>query len=107
MKNILCIVLLALLTLTGCNLPSDSIFAPKPFRMGPPPPGNETFRLGWKHGCNTGLSTMGPNYYKSFYRFEQDPMMTSNAEYYKAWKDAYTYCRQYMFKWVDFAWDKK
>lgn len=100
------ILLLSLgLATSSCNLSSESMFAPRPFRMGDPPDGNPEFKLGWKHGCNTGMSTMATSYYKSFYRFNQDPEMITNQDYYKAWKDGYTYCRQYMFKWTNWAWD--
>lgn len=57
---------------------------------------------GWNDGCDTGLSTMNPSFYKAFYKFKQDPDMFANPVYYKAWKDAYTYCRHYSFRYV---WD--
>ncbi|MCD6034977.1 MAG: hypothetical protein K0R63_718 [Rickettsiales bacterium] len=80
--------------------------APRPFAMGDTPPGTATFRKGWEEGCHTGLATMTTDYYKSFYTFEQDPYMINNSEYYEAWKDAYTYCRQYAFKWTLWSWDR-
>ncbi|MEM7617232.1 MAG: hypothetical protein AAF195_02495 [Pseudomonadota bacterium] len=106
-----CIMLLFLLSvmLIGCRIQStpDNILAPWPFRMGGTPEGSKEFKLGWEHGCHTGLSTMVTSGYKTFYSFEQDPTMTQNADYYKAWKDAYTYCRQYSFKWTMWSWDQK
>lgn len=77
--------------------------APKPFRMGgPDKDADPEYLSGWEDGCNTGLSTMNHGYYKSFYAFKQDAYKVDNPVYYKAWKDAYTYCRQYSFR---FVWD--
>ena len=82
----------------------DSKMAPIPFKMTRPDPnkGSPEYLKGWDDGCKTGLSTMITGYYKSFYQFKQDPYMTSNATYYKAWKDAYGYCKNYAFR---FSWD--
>lgn len=80
-----------------------SFFAPKPFRMGGPDKDADPMYLsGWEDGCHTGLSTMNHGYYKSFYKYKQDPYKANNPVYYKAWKDAYTYCRHYSFR---FVWD--
>jgi len=67
-----------------------------------------TYQYGWKHGCESGLATMSNSLYHSAYRFKIDPAMRHHAlvtdpagrrsdapEYYKAWKDAYEYCRAY------------
>lgn len=99
-------IVIALIALAGCRgqiFSSGNPIAPKPFRMGGPdknaPP---DYLEGWNDGCNTGLSTMVNGYYKSFYKFEQDPYKISNPRYYKAWQDAYHYCRQYSFR---FTWN--
>lgn len=101
--------LFILLTLiSGCVVPwkifsADSKFAPKPYRMGSPPKdANPDYLEGWNDGCETGLSTMNHSYYKSFYKFKQDPYKLNNERYYKAWRDSYHYCRQYSFR---FVWD--
>ena len=91
---------------TGCRgqiFSADNPLAPKPFRLGgPPKDSHPDYLKGWEDGCNTGLSTMVPGYYKSFYAFQQDAYKVNNPVYYKAWKDSYTYCRQYAFRYV---WD--
>jgi hypothetical protein len=73
--------------------------------MNVPQEGTEMFKLGWSHGCETGLSTMVPSNYKTAYSFAQEPKFITNQEYYKAWKDSYTYCRHYSFKWTFWSWD--
>lgn len=104
--KILISLLLICLVATGCRgkiFSSKSSFAPKPFKIGgPPKDAHPDYLEGWEDGCNTGLSTMVPGYYKSFYGYQQDPYKTGNPIYYKAWKDSYTYCRQYAFR---FVWD--
>ncbi len=94
------------LVITGCRgkvFSSKSAFAPKPFKIGgPPKDANPDYLQGWEDGCNTGLSTMVTGYYKSFYGYQQDPYKMSLPIYYKAWKDSYTYCRQYAFRYI---WD--
>jgi hypothetical protein len=92
-----------LLMIDGCRgkyFDRDNLFAPRPFRMGKPKAGaHPNYMKGWEDGCETGLSTMVHGYYKTFYGYKQDPKMLSNQRYYKAWKDAYTYCRHYSFRW--------
>jgi hypothetical protein len=109
-KVILLLILLPLSACVGKIFKSDSVFAPKPLLMGHPDKNNpntpEEYTKGWDDGCETGMSTMNPGYYKSFYAFKQDPYMASNEVYYKAWKDAYTYCRQYSFRYVWEAHDR-
>ena len=106
-------ILLCTIMLSGCilkggpHLPDQfrNPLAPKAFRMNQPIEGTPDFNLGWKHGCETGISTLATDYYKTFYRYRQDPSKITNVEYYKAWKDGYTYCRQYTFKWSMWTWD--
>ncbi|MCE3232040.1 MAG: hypothetical protein K0R98_297 [Rickettsiaceae bacterium] len=109
MKNI--VILLITILLASCAgkiFDEKSRFAPKPWRMGGPDRENASpeYTEGWDDGCSTGLSTMNPGYYKSFYSFKQDPYKVDNEVYYKAWKDAYTYCRQYSFRFVWDAYDR-
>lgn len=109
MRYILTILLL--LMATGCRgavFSDDSLFAPRPGGMGAPPEDAPAlYKTGWDHGCKTGLSTMNQQYYKSFYKYKQDPKLANNAMYYKAWKDAYTYCRQYSFRYTWDSYDKR
>tara|TARA_B100001564_G_C20658505_1_gene680425 strand:- start:1837 stop:2157 length:321 start_codon:yes stop_codon:yes gene_type:complete len=80
------------------------MFAPWPYGLvkSAPPGSPPDYAKGWDDGCKTGLSTMNRQIYKSFYGYKQDHTMADNPNYYKAWKDAYTYCRQYSFR---FTWD--
>ena len=50
---------------------------------------------------------MVSGYYKTFYGYKQDPYKIDNPTYYKAWIDAYTYCRQYSFRYAWDAWDRQ
>lgn len=100
--------------LTGCEskmrqqLQIGNIFAPLPAAMGTMPEGgSQEFESGWRDGCKTGMSTMASNYYKTFYRYTQDPELINNIEYYQAWKDAYHYCRQYVFRWTLWKLDER
>ncbi len=86
----------------------DSFMAPTPAGMGKPakdaPP---DYTEGWNDGCKTGLSTMNQGYYKSFYTYKQNYKKADNLLYYQAWKDAYTYCRQYSFRYTWDALDRR
>lgn len=79
----------------------DEMAAPVPYGMGRPdntaPP---EYLKGWDDGCKTGLSTMNLGSYKGFYKYTVTQDLYTDPRYYKAWKDAYTYCRQYSFKWT-------
>jgi len=63
------------------------------------PEGSEMFRAGWKDGCESGYSAYGNTRYMAGYGFEQDPEKAKNPEYYRAWKDAFVYCRWYVYNW--------
>jgi len=80
-------------------------YKPTPFRMSKAPEGPPNFQQGWEDGCYTGLATLVPTYYKTFYRFKQDVSMIHDRLYYQAWNDSYNYCRQYAFKWTMWQWD--
>lgn len=101
------IVIFMVILLSGCynfgTFSPNSIFAPKPFRMGKPDKNADPiYTKGWNDGCQTGMSTMIQGYYKSFYKYAQDPELVEDKMYYQAWKDSYTYCRQYAFR---MSWD--
>lgn len=51
------------------------------------------WKLGWQHGCESGLSAYGNNYYKTLYKFKQDVSMIKNEYYFKAWNDGFNFCR--------------
>lgn len=54
------------------------------------------YLTGWKQGCESGTSALAPPYYANFYSFVQDYKLAQNPQYYKGWKDAFTYCHRYM-----------
>ena len=92
-------------SLAGC-LQNQNFYKPRPAGMGgPPKDAPVNYRTGWEDGCETGMSTMVLGYYKSFYKYKIDVKMKDDPAYYKAWKDAYTYCRQYTFRYTWFALD--
>lgn len=102
-------IILAVITI-GCRgqvFSEKSMFAPWPAGMGrPPETAPVNYKEGWYDGCYTGLSTMNQQYYKSFYKYKQDYTKVDDEVYYQAWKDAYTYCRQYSFKYTWDAFDR-
>lgn len=54
------------------------------------------WKLGWQHGCESGFSAYGNNYYKTLYKFHQDVSMVKNEYYFKAWNDGFNFCRAYI-----------
>lgn len=100
-KTLLCTILIAsCFSLTGCL----NAFKPQ---AGPvwmkdiledTPPGPEMFRLGWKDGCQTGISATGNHIHKLHYDFTQQYQYLTNHEYYTGWKISWSYCQRYMFQ---------
>jgi hypothetical protein len=68
-----------------------------PFMPGPPKGGPPEFQEGWQDGCETGIAAHGSSYYRSTFKFTQNPSLVMNPIYYKAWKDGENYCRTYIF----------
>lgn len=60
----------------------------------------EEWKKGWEHGCKSGYSAYGNMYYKTLYKYEQDPVMMRHAYYAKAWLDAFGYCRTYVNRYL-------
>lgn len=65
-----------------------------------PKGGSANFRLGWKHGCETGISATANRFQRSFYKFKQDYRLADNSSYYTAWKTAYNYCQRYVMQYL-------
>ncbi len=96
----LLIILAIILQLSACKKVQQMVFEPRPWGMAETPDGSPVFRQGWEDGCNTGLGVYGGSAYRvNAYKFRQDITQTDNPEYYRAWKDAYTYCRWYVWNW--------
>ena len=93
-------VLCVMFSLSACETMVQQIVKPVPYGMEELPEGTPIFQAGWKDGCDTGLTVYGNDRYKAAYGWTQDPKMVLNDEYYRAWKDAYTYCRWYAVNWV-------
>ena len=62
--------------------------------------GSELYKKGWKEGCESGLAVYGNHRYKAFYTVYQDVEHLHDKDYYKAWKDSYSYCRWYVYHWA-------
>jgi len=52
------------------------------------------FRLGWRDGCETGMSGGSNTFYKIFYRNNASDgyRMTTSSDYKAAWGNAFWYC---------------
>lgn len=109
MKRIIFILLVCAM-LSGCGDWFDraselslweQIKRPRPWPLANTPEGTPMFQKGWNDGCDTGLQVYGNNMYNAAYEgFKQDPNLVDNPEYYRAWKDAYTYCRWSVYNWT-------
>ena len=94
------LTLILMLLMVGCS------FKPK---VGPPwmqdmlqnaPEGPPKFQLGWRDGCETGISATSNAFQKHFYSFKQDYQLARDREYYTGWKIAYTQCQRYVFQYL-------
>lgn len=93
LKKLLVVIFSLLLSLGGCA-------APKPLGLAKTPDGPPNFRQGWEDGCETGMATESNSYYKTFYKFKQDPYQVTDPMYFETWVDAFRYCRDYVDKWT-------
>ena len=95
------LIIIALLMLTACGSTGKAItdvFRPMPWLLEHyPENAPEPYKQGWQHGCESGMAAMTNDYYRTFYRFKNDPEQVRNPVYYKPWKDAYNYCRHYVY----------
>ena len=58
------------------------------------------FQLGWRQGCETGISATYNRFQRSFYKFKQDHRLAQDPEYYTGWKTAFNYCQRYVFQYL-------
>jgi hypothetical protein len=95
MKPILIVIIFTLLS--GCYHAPD-VLKPMPwiFNMMPKDAPN-TYKRGWKDGCESGMANMTNSFYRKFYTFRQEKSLRDDATYYKAWKDTYNFCRHYAY----------
>jgi hypothetical protein len=92
----------SLLLLCNCQ----SINKPTPVGIyrgmeGTAPAGSETFRQGWKDGCESGISALGSLHYKATHAFRYDAAALDNNEYHNAWRLSFRYCRWYTAQWIN------
>jgi hypothetical protein len=96
------ITIAAAILLSGCSY----ITHPTPFgiyngmRDGAPE-GTESFREGWKAGCESGMSALGSLHYKFTHHYTYDEARLNDEEYYSAWKNGFRHCRWYTAQWTD------
>ena len=57
-----------------------------------PEDGSYEMLAGSKHGCDSALSSRGNSFYRTFFRFKQDPYLIENTEYFDSWYRGYIYC---------------
>lgn len=88
------ILLFSLTVVTACTNPR-----PNPLFLETDVPGTPEYNQGWKHGCESGLSTYGTAIQKMTNRFYQDYRMLDNPDYNAAWHESFDYCRHYNYKW--------
>ncbi len=94
-------IIVALILLSGCS----QITKPVPFGLykgmrDGAPEGTDTFRSGWKDGCESGLASNGLLTYKKAYKYKYDELMLENQEYFSSWRVGFRYCRWYVTEWT-------
>ncbi len=100
MKKIIVIVCVLML-LPACS----SITEPKPWGIDAgmqdgAPAGSNSFRTGFKEGCDSGMSASGDMYYKSVYSYEYNANTISDVDYTRGWSLGFRHCRRYTAAWL-------
>ncbi len=94
MKKLITLILLLLLTSCTTVLTGKAPIYDLPYATDPNAP--PIWKLGWQHGCYSGFSAFGNEFYKSQYKFTQDMRYVRDETYFKGWMDAFNYCRAYV-----------
>jgi hypothetical protein len=94
------VVPIAAILISGCS----AITHPTPFGLyngmrDGAPEGTDTFREGWKAGCESGMSAVGSLHYKFTHHYTYDQTKLDNDEYQDAWRMAFRHCRWYTAEW--------
>lgn len=95
--------MIAVLFLAGCSGKQSFSAFPRSYDMPyviPPEDAPEEYKLGWEHGCKSGLSAYGNDYYKALYSYTQDVTLVNNKIYFNAWTDSFNYCRAYINRYL-------
>ena len=74
---------------------------PVPVSIGAPDPNApDAYKIGWKHGCESGLAAYGNSYYKKFYKFRHDVKRINDPVYFRSWIDAFSHCRSFVNRYL-------
>lgn len=87
-----CILLLS----SACKLSSNRLAMTPADMSAPPKVGPIEYRLGWEHGCQSGLGAFGTDIQRIVYKFTMDMDFAQNKTYMRAWRDSFRYCRSFM-----------
>lgn len=82
-KRYFTFIALLLFTLS-CSLDPAVLHLPKE--------GSFELLAGSRDGCDSGFSSRGNSFYRTFYKFSQKPELIENDEYFDAWYRGYIYC---------------
>lgn len=63
------------------------------------PPGSESFRAGWKDGCESGMAAYGTLHYKVTHNYRYNTNYLDDNEYHTAWRVGFRHCRWYTAEW--------
>ena len=86
-----------ILTLCGCYNAPDAVKPMSWLLDQVPKDAPEAYKQGWLDGCESGMSSMTNTAFKTFYSFKQNKQLRADPNYYKIWKDTYTFCRHYAY----------
>jgi hypothetical protein len=102
----LCVALLSPLFLSGCAKklwaikeglqPQHSIADPLPVFMRNLPKGNDSYSVGFRDGCETFLSIVGPGPMRMLQSKVDGWKMTQDKLYSRGWSDGGTHCTFYL-----------
>lgn len=98
MFNTIKILTLAFLALglSACNLAENRLAMTPADMTAPPTSGSLEYRLGWEHGCKSGLGAFGSDIQRVKYKFTMDLDFAQNKTYMRSWRDSFRYCRSFM-----------
>lgn len=85
-----------LMALSACTFSKNRIAMTPAEMSAPPSVGPIEYRLGWEHGCKSGLGAFGSDIQRVVYKFTMDLDFAQNKTYMRAWRDAFRYCRSFM-----------
>ncbi len=100
-KKLITVILLAFL-ISGCSDYRPMVGPPwmQDMLKNGPEGGSVNFKLGWRHGCESGISATANRLQRSFYKFRQDYRLVDNPDYYTAWKTSFDYCQRYVAQYL-------